>query len=89
MVITAVLGSAPVMAAPAGAPAGQPSLTWALPRWAVGQQLRWLLSAAPKAPLPASEIERHFDQAFLAAVSPAQVNEGLAQFPSETPWRLT
>jgi hypothetical protein len=55
----------------------------------VGQQLRWLLSAAPKAPLPASEIERHFDQAFLAAVSPAQVNEGLAQFPSETPWRLT
>lgn len=74
--------------AAAAAPPGGPSLAWALPKFAVGRQLGWLLSAAPKAPLPVAEIERHFDKAFLAAVPPAEINKILEEFPSTSPWRL-
>jgi hypothetical protein len=69
-------------------PSGQPSLNFALPKFAVGRQLGWVLSAAPHAPLPASEIEKHFDQAFLAKVSVAEINQAFEEFPSTTPWRL-
>jgi hypothetical protein len=72
------------------ASSGRPSLlNFALPKFAVGRQLGWLLSAAPHAPLPASEIEHHFDQAFLAKISVAEINQALEQFPSSEPWRLT
>lgn len=65
---------------------GGPSLAFALPRFAVGRQLGWLLSAAPHAPLPAAELERHFDAALLAAVPPAAINAALEKFPGT--WRL-
>jgi beta-lactamase class A len=65
---------------------GGPSLTWALPKFAVGSQLGWLLSAAPHAPLPAAEIEQHFDQAFRAAVPPSEINAALEKYPGT--WRL-
>jgi beta-lactamase class A len=65
---------------------GGPSLTWALPKFAVGRQLGWLLSAAPHAPLPTAEIEQHFDQAFLAAAPPAEINAALEKYPGT--WRL-
>jgi hypothetical protein len=86
--VCVVFGGAPVAAAPAAGPASKPSLAWALPKWAVGRQLGWLLSAAPRAPLPAAEIERHFDPAFLAAAPPAEINTVLEEFPSDVPWRL-
>jgi hypothetical protein len=79
-------GSAGASAEPAGH-AGA-SLTFALPKFAVGRQLDWLLSAAPHAPLPVSEIDRHFDQAFLAKASATQINQAFEQFPSKGPWRL-
>lgn len=65
---------------------GGPSLTWALPTFAVGRQLGWLLSAAPHAPLPTAEIEQHFDRTFLAAAPPAEVNQALEKYPGA--WRL-
>jgi Beta-lactamase enzyme family/ORF 12 gene product N-terminal len=82
------LSGAPVMAVPAATSVSEPSLAWALPHFAVGRQVGWLLSAAPKAPLPVKEIKRHFDKAFLAQVSPAQINKAFGQFPSRGPWRL-
>jgi hypothetical protein len=69
-------------------PSGQPSLNFALPKFAVGRQLGWVLSAAPHAPLPAREIEQHFDQAFLAEASVAEINQAFEEFPSTRPWRL-
>lgn len=65
---------------------GGPSLTFALPRFAVGRQLGWLLSAAPRAPLPAAELEQHFDAAFLAATPAADINAALEKLPGT--WRL-
>ncbi len=65
---------------------GGPSLTWALPKFAVGSQLSWLLSAAPHAPLPTAEIEQHFDQAFRAAAPPSEINAALEKYPGT--WRL-
>ncbi len=75
-----------VTSALASAGQGGPSLTWALPKFAVGRQLGWLLSAAPHAPLPAAEIEQHFDQTFLAAAPPAEINEVLGKYPGT--WRV-
>jgi Beta-lactamase enzyme family/ORF 12 gene product N-terminal len=91
--VTAACGGAPGRVASAATPvtsAGSAggSLAWALPRSAAGRQLGWLLSAAPKAPLPTSEIEQHFDKTFLAAAPPAKINEVLAEVPSKAPWRL-
>ena len=79
MAITVGLSGAPVMAAPATTSAGGPSLAWALPHFAVGRQVGWLLSAGPKAPLPVKEIKQHFDKTFLAQVPPAQINKVLEQ----------
>jgi hypothetical protein len=88
MAATVGLSGAPVMAAPATTSASRPSIAWALPHFAVGRQLGWLLSAAPRAPLPVKEIKRHFDKAFLAQVPPAQINKVLERYPSRSPWRL-
>ena len=87
MAVAVGLSGAPVMAAPATTSAGGPSLTWALPHFAVGRQVGWLLSAGPNAPLPVREIKQHFDKTFLAQVPPAQINKVLERYPSRSPWR--
>lgn len=76
----------PTRITPVLASAGQQSLTWALPKFAVGRQLGWLLSVAPHAPLTAAEFEQHFDRTFLAAAPPAELNAALEKYPGT--WRL-
>jgi beta-lactamase class A len=49
----------------------------AVPSTPAGRQLGWLLSIA-KLPLPAAEIEGHFDAAFLAKAPPAELNSVFA-----------
>jgi beta-lactamase class A len=39
-----------------------------------GNQLRWLIAAMARLPLPDAEVRSHFDAAFLAQVSPAALN---------------
>jgi hypothetical protein len=48
-----------------------------VPPTAAGKQLGWLLSIA-KLPLPAAEIDGHFDAAFLAKASPTVLNSAFA-----------
>lgn len=65
------------------------SLAWAIPASPVGRQLRWLLAAAGKPPIPAAAIRAHFDARFLAAVPPASLNAGLAMLRLRPPLRVT
>ena len=44
-----------------------------------GAQLRWLIAAAAHLPLSDAQVSAHFDPAFLAQVSPAELNEALQQ----------
>jgi hypothetical protein len=60
----AVVASTSAAAGRQAAPPGTPP----------GAQARWLLSAAPRAPLPTAEISAHFDPAFLAQVPAAKLN---------------
>ncbi len=43
-----------------------------------GAQARWLLAEMQHAPIPAGEIEKHFDGTFLTQVSPDAINSGFA-----------
>jgi hypothetical protein len=52
-----------------------------LPNDAAGTQLRWVLSSVADAPLPAQEINSHFDAAFLTKFPPAAINTVLARLP--------
>lgn len=65
------------------------SLAWAVPNYPVGRQLRWLLTAVTKVPIPAAELKAHFDATFLAAVSPTTFNEDLKALHLVAPLRLT
>ncbi|GLW12338.1 putative conserved lipoprotein LpqF [Microtetraspora sp. NBRC 13810] len=46
-----------------------------IPATPAGDQLRWLLAAIPRAPLPEAELAEHVHPAFLAQVPPAQFNQ--------------
>jgi beta-lactamase class A len=48
-----------------------------VPSSPVGEQLDWLLGIANRLPLSSEEISDHFDAAFLAQVTPAELNDGL------------
>jgi hypothetical protein len=48
-----------------------------LPDSPVGAQARWLFAAVVHPPIPAAAITAHFDKAFLAKVTPAQLNDVL------------
>jgi len=61
----------------AGAPESAASTLVTVPSTPVGGQLQWLLSINAL-PLSTSEISGHFDAAFLAQISPAQLNEALS-----------
>ena len=49
-----------------------PSVTF--PDTAAGRQARWLFGAAAHAPIPTAELTAHFDTAFLATTTPAELN---------------
>jgi len=51
-----------------------------IPDTPVGRQLRWLLEASGRVPVPDAELTRHFSAGFLSAIPPAQVNQALAAF---------
>lgn len=53
----------------------------ALPEDAARTQLRWLLSSVADTLLSAQEIDSHFDAAFLAKFSTAEINTVLARLP--------
>ena len=42
-----------------------------------GNQLRWLIAAMARLPLPDAEVRSHFDAAFLAQSGPAVLNQAL------------
>ena len=64
------------------------SLQWALPVSPVGRQLGWLVGAASRPPIPASEIRAHFDATFLGQVSPQALNRVLAGLQVVGEWRI-
>ena len=47
------------------------------PATPAGAQLRWLIEALARLPLPDAQVRAHFDAAFLAQVSPAALNQAL------------
>lgn len=52
-----------------------------IPNNAAGTQFRWVLSSVADAPLPAQEIDSHFDAAFVAKFPPAKINTFFAKLP--------
>ncbi|MEU6711624.1 serine hydrolase [Nonomuraea sp. NPDC046802] len=51
-----------------------------IPGTPVGKQLRWLLDAATRPPVPESELKAHFDAGFLQNIPADQVNQVLTAF---------
>ncbi len=54
-----------------------PTAAVSFPNTPVGRQARWLFAAVPHAPIPTGQVTAHFDRAFLAQVSPFQLNATL------------
>jgi uncharacterized protein len=54
------------------------STTPTFPSTPAGAQARWLFGAAQHLPIPAAVVRTHFDQAFLARVTPDRLNSTLA-----------
>jgi len=68
---------------PASASSPASSTTAAsFPGTPAGIQARWLFGAATHLPIPTAVVTAHFDQAFLAKVTPAQLNAVLAETKS-------
>ena len=65
------------------------SLAWAVPSYPVGRQLRWLLGAVTKPPVPAAALRAHFDNNFLKVVPPTTLNADLATLHFRAPLRVT
>jgi Beta-lactamase enzyme family/ORF 12 gene product N-terminal len=80
VVLVAAACSSPGAAAPvrsaAAAPAG-PAKAVIPPDTPAGAQLRWLIGALARLPLPDAQVRAHFDAAFLAQVSPPVLNQAL------------
>jgi beta-lactamase class A len=71
--------TAPARPSATSAPVTSPTAATSLPDSPVGAQARWLFAAVVHPPIPAAAITAHFDQAFLAKVTPAQLNSVLGQ----------
>jgi hypothetical protein len=76
---TAGCSTAPARPSATSAPATSPTAAPSLPDSPVGAQARWLFGAVVHPPIPTAAITAHFDQAFLAKVTPAQLNSVLGQ----------
>ena len=64
------------------------SLTWAVPNYPVGRQMRWLLNAVTEPPVPTAELKAHFDPRFLSLVPPATFNRDLESLHLVPPLRI-
>ena len=64
------------------------SLSWAVPNYPVGRQMRWLLDIVTKPPVPAAELKAHFDPRFLSLVPPATFNKDLEALHLVPPLRI-
>lgn len=53
-------------------------ISTSIPNSPAGRQLRWMLDAAKRLPIPVPELEEHFTVAFLAQFPPDQLNALLA-----------
>ena len=60
-----------------------------MPDYPVGHQLRWLLGAVVKPPVPTALLKAHFDAEFLSAVPPASFNSVLTGLQLKAPVRIT
>jgi hypothetical protein len=71
--------SAPSRSTSAGStPASRGAAAAHLPGTPAGTQASWLLGAVQHPPIPAAAVRAHFDQAFLAQVTPARLNSVFA-----------
>ncbi|MBB5076602.1 serine hydrolase [Nonomuraea endophytica] len=77
-----VATAAGATAGPSPSPTGSPGVE--IPATPAGQQLRWVLDAIGRAPVPESEIKEHIADSYLAAVPPAEVNAFLQQLAGLT-----
>ena len=77
--------NAPGPPVPARATASPRPSAIALPPTPAGAQLRWLIAATGHLPIADQDVRAHFDRAFLALVSPAELNQGLQGATSVTP----
>jgi beta-lactamase class A len=57
----------------------RPAKAAAPPDSLAGAQLRWLITAVAHLPISDAQVRAHFDQAFLAQISPAVLNQALAE----------
>ena len=64
------------------------SLSWAVPNYPVGRQMRWLLGIVTKPPVPTGELKAHFDPRFLSLVPPAMFNKDLESLHLVPPLRI-
>ncbi|MEO3873893.1 serine hydrolase [Nonomuraea sp. B12E4] len=71
------------------APATAPVTAPAIPDTPAGRQLRWLLDAATRPPVPESELAQHFTAGFLKEIPAATINQILAAFRGMRLERLT
>jgi hypothetical protein len=86
------LSAAVVLAGGCGSPAAStrggpaaaaaPATAVVPPGTPAGGQLRWLIAAMARLPLPGGQLRAHFDAAFLAQVSPAGLNQALQAMAS-------
>ncbi|MFG1706352.1 serine hydrolase [Nonomuraea sp. M3C6] len=60
-----------------------------IPDTPAGRQLRWLLDAAARPPIPENELTQHFAADFLQAIPAAQINQVLAGYQGMRLERLT
>src|SRR5690242_18865060 len=58
-------------------PTASPATTVAPPATPAGAQLRWLAAELARLPMSDAQVRAHFDEAFLAQVSPAALNQTL------------
>ena len=69
--------AAPAPARPGVPVPTQPARAVAPPDTSAGAQLRWLLAATARLPVPDEQVRAHFDAAFLARFGPAVLNQAL------------
>jgi len=75
---TAQNAAIPVTPAVSSAPPTSPVSAVTVPNSPVGVQARWLLATAAHPPISGADVTAHFDKAFLAQVTPSQLNAALA-----------
>ncbi len=75
---TAACGSSPPRSSPSpSSPSPRSSAPARFPGTPAGRQASWLVGAVTRGPIPAAQLSRHFDPAYLARLTPAKLNAAL------------